>query len=228
MIENKKIAVYSVFFGVTQRATINRNYRPRKYPHYFISNNIDILNIASSLGWTCIHTTELGFPIDDEIISCHQGKLPKVMPHVFEILKDYDYLLFKDDKQPLDNAHPFDMDVIESYVNELEESNLPMMIHRHNFLDKNILFEFAEAMKQPRYRNQLNKIVDYITEEVNAGYKLNCGTIYWCGWILRNMRHSLTNEIGEMWYQHILRCGIEDQISFDFVAQRYPTSIFLK
>ena len=30
-----------------------------------------------------------------------------------------------------------------------------------------------------------------------------------------------TNEINEFWYNEIKECGIEDQISFQFVQQKY-------
>ena len=46
-----------------------------------------------------------------------------------------------------------------------------------------------------------------------------------CGFLIRNMKHPKINEINEMWYNHILECGIQDQISFFFIKQYFKDYI---
>ena len=103
----------------------------------------------------------------------------------------------------------------------LEDSNACLAVRPHPFLSKNNLFEFGESMQQPRYKAQWAQTVNFITEQIANGYKLEC-QMYWTSAILRNMRHPDIQSLNETWFSDIQRCGIECQISFNFVAQRFP------
>ena len=37
------------------------------------------------------------------------------------------------------------------------------------------------------------------------------------------MKHKDINLINEKWYNHIKRCGIQCQISFNFISQKFDT-----
>ncbi|PKM31924.1 MAG: hypothetical protein CVV07_02150 [Gammaproteobacteria bacterium HGW-Gammaproteobacteria-11] len=209
----KRLAVYSVFFGPTPNSTFRRTEVRVDIDHYFISNNRDVLEIAESSGWIPVF-----FDIEiseNVILSAHQAKIAKAMPHKFPFLNAYSFLLYIDDKLQ------FDLAMLKIAVQDLESSGAALAIRKHPFLQDNILEEFGEAMLQRRYRSQRGQIVEYITGEVGSGYRLNPGQLYATGVILRNMRHTEIQNINECWYSHILRCGIECQIAFDFVAQRY-------
>ena len=75
-------------------------------------------------------------------------------------------------------------------------------------------------MLQSRYKVEWEKTVEYINSEINNGYKLE-SQMYWTSAILRNMKHEDINLINETWYDHIQKCGIECQISFNFISQRF-------
>ena len=77
-------------------------------------------------------------------------------------------------------------------------------------------------MLQSRYKREWDKSIAYITQEVNNGARLNC-QMYATGAILRNTRHPDTVKINELWWQHINRCGIECQVSFDIIAQKFDS-----
>jgi hypothetical protein len=115
---------------------------------------------------------------------------------------------------------------MEEYLAILKESNSSLAIRPHPFLSNNVLFEFGEAILQPRYKSQWTQTIKYITEELGNGYKLEC-QLYWTSAILRNMKHPDIEILNNTWYEHILRCGIECQVSFDFVAQKFQSITLL-
>ena len=75
-------------------------------------------------------------------------------------------------------------------------------------------------MNVNKYSIQRNQYETYINKYINNGYseKIN---IHFCGgWNLKKMCKK-SEEYGELWYSHILECGIEDQISLSFIQQKY-------
>jgi hypothetical protein len=103
----------------------------------------------------------------------------------------------------------------------LIQQNRALMIREHPSLTKNILNELAVAMIQPRYQAQRDQMVAYIDAQIKNGLQLRVEHLFWTSAILRNMRHVDTCLINEDWYKAILDCGIECQLTFDFVAQKY-------
>jgi len=206
------LAVISAYCGTTKNATFNACPVNSIYPHYFASNNEDVLAYAVKLGYIPIY---LDVEIStDPILSCYQAKAPKVIPHTFTSLADYDYLLWKDDKISINTSRIYD------YIMLMNENNSAMAVRPHPFLCGNILFEFAEAMQQDRYSRQRHKYIAYLTDEFQRGARLSC-PLYWCSAILRDMRHPEIAVINDLWWEHMNRCGIEDQLSFDIIAQKF-------
>jgi hypothetical protein len=210
MIEN--LAVYSTYFGTSDNATFNGNHVEQDYPHIFISNNEEVLMYVEKFGWIPNYIkAEITV---DPVISAQQAKIPKVIPHLIDVLKPYDYLMYKDDKIQIETSK------ILFYVNAMKASKNSMALRSHPYFSGNILYEFGESMKQYRYDFQRDKIIKYMMEQMNEGMRLDT-QLYATGVILRDMKHPKTKEINEVWYSHVKRCGIQCQISFDFVAQRY-------
>ena len=208
----KGIAVYSAFFGCLNKQACYVKQIDIKYPHFFFSNNSEVLAYASSLGWTSIL---LDYGVSEcSIISSQQAKLVKICPELFEALNGFQYLLYVDDKINLD------LKSFDELTEVLDEKGSSMALCPHYFLSGNVLFEFGESMIQSRYKEQWNKPVQYITEEIKNGYNLEC-FMYQTGIILRNMNHKDTKLINQRWYEHMLRAGINCQISFDIVSQGF-------
>lgn len=216
-VEN--LAIYSTYCGTTHNKTFNPNPVDDRYPHFFISNNREILEQASSASWIPIF---LNLEISDNpIISAHQAKIAKAIPHKIPQIANFDYLFYRDDKITLDVGR-----MIE-FVSIQRKTDSPVAVRKHPFLPQNVLHEFGEAMRQPRYKAQWVQSAKYITDEVKEGYKLECANLYATGAILRNMKHPDIQKLNEAWYEHILRCGIECQISFHFIAQRFSNIAIL-
>jgi hypothetical protein len=209
----EKFAVYSVYFGETATKTIRNTKVNTNHKHYFISNNREILNTAQSNGWRPIF---VNLPVSkNRLVSAHQSKVVKAMPHLLPILSTFEFLFYIDDK--ID----FNVDKIFLLITSLTINNKSIIIRNHPSKATNILSEFAEAMIQPRYQAQRDQIISYITYKIKSGYSLRTENLYLTGAILRNMSHPDTRKINEEWYSNILECGIECQISFDFIAQNY-------
>jgi hypothetical protein len=213
-----KLAVVSAYCGTTSLATFKPGSVNSHYPHYFASNNEDILAQAVQAGYKPIYMNcEVS---DDPILSCYQAKLPKIVPHKFKLFCQYEFLLWKDDKVLVD------MSRIDEFIGLLNYQHMSMALRPHDFLSGNILLEFAESMHQERYKQQRQQYVSYLADEFENGAALQC-QMYWCSVILRNMRHPDSIKISNLWWEHMNRCGIQDQISFDVVAQKFASIMLL-
>lgn len=211
----KELAIYSTYFGSSTNKTFNANRVAADVDHYFISNNSDILFNAAKTGWIPIF---LNLEIStNRVLSAQQAKIPKALPHLFPELAAYQFLFYVDDK--ID----FDVSTLQSLREMMCKNNSSLMVRAHPSLHDNILNEFAAAMIQPRYQAQRDQTVEYIDNKLHEGLTLKVEHLYWTSAILRNMAHPETVEINEDWYANILECGIECQISFDFVAQKYSS-----
>ncbi|MFC5044567.1 hypothetical protein ACFSTE_15465 [Aquimarina hainanensis] len=136
----------------------------------------------------------------------------KVYPQHF-LKKKYDYLVWSDNK--FDINYKDTIKVVNNW-----NPDIAMMLHRHPVL-KNIDGEFEESMLQERYVIEKEQYTRYIKDRVNEGLSSQSDDHYQCGYLLYNMKASETENIQKAWHQNINQCGINDQISFNFVAQKF-------
>lgn len=209
------LAIYSTFCGPADALSLSVNVKDLAADFYFISNNPACLKKAGKLGWIPFHL-DVGI-YQDAVISSHQAKIAKAMPHLFEFLTEYERVFYLDDK------FRFDSQFLAKLESAFAGAESPFIASHHAFLDKNIMFELAEAMGQPRYFLQRTQIVEFILGKLNEGYRLDMEKMYETGLIMRDLNHPEVREINEEWYQSIIECGIQCQISFNFIAQKYRT-----
>jgi hypothetical protein len=214
-----KLAIYSTFCGPTKAATFCQKAHAI-YPSYFISNNMDVLMAAQAKGWIPIHISDQPV-VEDPVVSAMQSKIAKALPHLFEDLMQYDYLFYIDDKYAINEA------LVPELVAKLKESNAPLAMKRHPFLDSNVLSEYTESLKQPRYWAQRQQMSAYIAKQVEDGLPLLADIHYATGCILRDMHHPDIEKIDQLWFDHIVQCGIECQVSFFFIARQFPNIMVL-
>lgn len=213
-----KLAIYSTFCGNVDRITWKPNPIDSQYPHYFIANDPHVFSVTKSFNWNSIY---MDAPITDDATHCaQQAKVPKAMPHIFPELQGYDYLLYIDDKLT------YNLNRIEETIETMETMNSPIGMRIHHSAPKvddkfNVLFDTIESMYQWRYRREWDRTIGYINRQVKQGKKLEASRYFATGLILRNMKHPDTQKIGDTWYNHILECGPQCQISFHFVAQEF-------
>jgi hypothetical protein len=122
----------------------------------------------------------------------------------------------------MDDKFRFDSKMLSAVEENLADGNGEFLTSYHRFLSGNVLFELVEAMGQARYFTQRKQTVEFIMRRLEQGDCLKLERMYETGLIMRKTAAAKVKKINEEWYQAILECGIECQISFNFIAQRYP------
>jgi hypothetical protein len=215
------LAFYTCFYGSSNNVAFKIPEIPsNKYPCYYFSNNMDLLNKLEGTKWIGVHDNK---PVtDDSIESCFYGKRVKVVPDDFIELKDYDYTCFLDSK--LDKvSETFVEEFIENYF---IKDNFALLLREHVSIKDNVWNEYNESMKQERYVSQKQKYTTYINKQIQNGLSETVKKHCQCGFLIRNMNHPKISEINKTWYSHIEECGIQDQISFFFVKQLFDEYIY--
>jgi len=215
---NRKLVFYTCFFG-PDGSVANKIPEPpsTKYPCLFFSNNRETIERAKAAKWTTVY-------VDKDIKSTNKdnamdSKELKACPHHFPELEGYEYSCYFDTK-----LHVKDADVEEMIGKYLDGKEARMLVNKHRAIGSHIWDEFKEAMKQKRYSANRNTYSSYIKEQVSSGLKNTVNHHYETGFIVRKSGEE-TNRIGDKWYEHIKRAGIECQISFFFIQQLFKDKI---
>lgn len=162
-----------------------------------------------------------GEPIKDEIGSCLKAKSLRTRPYLYAPLRNYRYLVFADSKIAGEIHDETTLKILASMPSEAA------IVHRRHFLfadgaPVSVWSELDLSMEQERYRTQANQMRSYIKQKVAAGYNSTKNIPHLMGgYIIRDMKNPVVRDIGQDWFQNILSCGIQDQISLFFVHQDY-------
>jgi hypothetical protein len=120
-------------------------------------------------------------------------------------------------------------EVIELATRAFTYSNYDMLIARHPFISATWLpsarSEFGNAMLQPRYAAEREKYEKYMAQQIQSGLLETDDIHFATGFIVRKNNMEM-RKLGDVWYRHILACGIECQISFFFVQQMFKGKIY--
>jgi len=146
----------------------------------------------------------------------YQSKWMKLFPEEF-IDKQYDYIVWSDSSYSVNSIGS-----IKS-IYDMKEATA-VMLHQHPWV-KNIHEEVKECLVQERYDKEKHQYKIYIDEEIAKGRSDNYDKHYQGGYIIYNMSHPRLAEFRTTWLEHIHRCGIEDQISLNFVVQKFKDII---
>jgi hypothetical protein len=215
------LAFYTYFYGSDKnKAFMIPEIPSLKYACYFFTNNKQMMENLKNTKWITIYDDK---PTTDDLIeSCMAGKHVKVLPHEYKELKDYSYLCFLDTK--LDKvSESFVEDYIDRYF---IKENYALLLREHWFISHNVWDEQHVSTGQERYRMQTDRYIQYIYKQINRGFSSHTEHHCACGFLIRNMKHEKIKEINNIWYEHILECGIQDQISFFFVKQLFMEYIY--
>ena len=221
-VKNKdlKIAFVTGYIGAGQT---NIPKISKDVDSYFITNNKDIANkleldnvFTEVILINNIPVIDSNESVDNYIKNSMWSKKLKVFPHTF-LWKKYDFIIWYDNKINPNLNNTFN--AINSWNN-----NNALVLYKHLFLN-NVKQEFEESMKQPRYYAEKEKYIKYIDYCKTLGladdYALHSQT----GFIIYNLNHYLTEDIQKEWMKHINMCGIECQISFNLIRQKYEEYI---
>jgi hypothetical protein len=217
----KDLAYYTCYFGgLKNYSRLIPPLPSTKYDCYYFTNDRYIYNNLLNTQWIVIFMNNV--PIHHcNIKNAMEVKLIKSCPHKFEQLKNYKYLCWLDSKiQVYENE-------IEKLITELSNNdNKIIVMSKHPYSDKfnSVWDEFNLAISYNRYREEKDKYQQYIENQLKKGFSEKINIHFHSGWILRKMCKK-TEEYGEMWYEHILECGIECQIALSFIQQKYIDNI---
>jgi hypothetical protein len=185
------------------------------HPCYYFTNNDATADRAQRGGWTVVR---MEVPMEaDPHQTCQATKLLRCCPHLYPPLQAYAVLCYLDSK-----LWVTDLPLLLATKERLTETT-PLALTRHPRDYTSVWGEFEEAMLQPRYAAQREQSASYLTEQLARGYK-NVPLRHCCGFSLRR-QGDLVCRIGERWYSHIARCGIEDQLSWQIVIQDFPDAV---
>ena len=207
------IAFYTVFCGDNGNAANAVQAPPSKHHAcFFYTNNPGTAKQAQQAGWT---PKLLNWPISkDDITSAMQAKSLKAKPHDFPDLAMHDFTVYLDSKVVVD------VSAVQNLIDRFDSSKC-IFLKEHPFLAPNVWNEYNEAIKQTRYARQAGQMHAYITKQLASGLSEDASHHYWTAFLVRNMKHPYTKRINELWYKHIVECGIECQISFFFIGQLF-------
>jgi hypothetical protein len=212
--EAMKIAVYSNFYGsdAVSSANVNAKAVQRDYPHFFFTNNGTVAQRMTRAGWTVVQTPEA--ISGDPMIGNIQSKAVKVRPWTQNALDGYDILIYRDAKM-----QGLDFSMLPKILERMKAKNCWAAYVVH---PRGVVAEVAESMMQPRYAQARGVISNYVEDQLEAGWAARMLIHFGCNISVRDMHHPDTRPAGELWAQHIGVCGVQDQISFHFIAQHYP------
>lgn len=234
---NSNVAFVTGYVGQDSKPRIPK--KPKGYDSYYITNHSGVISRLQKTNWIPIfieNVTDLLslFSPDspflklssDEISALDEVKQSqfytlackrlKVYPNLF-LPKTYDFVVWSDNKFSVNAS-----DSIKTINNWNHKT--AMMLHKHPFVENNIE-ELSESMHQQRYVEQKARYQNYLDEQTAKGLSVEGTMHYQCGYLLYNEAHPKTNLIRSTWQDHINMCGINDQISFHFVAQLFDDCV---
>lgn len=218
-MKSKKIVFYSCFFGGDNNwAKVLPPCPSEKYDCIFYTNNKSMLSLMEGTKWIPIFLENV--PIHNcNIKDAMESKVLKATPHLFPELEAYTYTCYSDSKQWVDDKK------VEELVEELSKTDKCIIFARHPLDFKSVWGEFNLAMKYPKYSSQREMSEKFLNDSISNGYSETIENHYVTGFIIRKNSYD-TISINNDWYEAILKCGIECQISFSIVQQKYKDKIF--
>jgi hypothetical protein len=210
------LCFYTVFIGLDTNQSFQIPALPsEKYNCYYFTNNNKIINMLANTKWIPVYLEVI--PADDTYDSCMKAKYLKVFPEHYAEINKYHYTCYLDSKLGKVSDAAVESLITEYCIN----SNKAMLLRRHWIVGPDVFEELQESMLQRRYVAHESQYRAYINRQIAAGLSSVTKDHYACGFIIRDMHNLVTRDINQDWYAHILECGIQDQISFFFVKQKY-------
>ena len=230
-----RLAFYTCFIGNSKNTAFAVPPLPStKYDCYFFTNNSDIHQHLVNTPWKVIHV-DIPISTSDAIAIDLQGATPvrieyntedcmnskrlRACPHTLDALRPYEYVCWLDTSLRVDDAK------IEELLDQLDASKKTIVLSKHPYQFETVWGEYEEAMKHSRYTIQGPMYKAYIESKIAETGSDRLPVHYCGGFSVRKLQAPEVVQFNEEWYANILRCGIEDQISLQFVHQNYTAHV---
>ena len=216
----KRLAYYTCYFG----GEINYSKMVPPVPSqtddcYFFTNNKNIYTALKSTRFIPIFMPYIRIE-NDAIYDAMNSKILRACPFHFKVLNNYKYLCWFDTKLTVYENK------IQDVLATLEKGPYLMAFTKHSLSDtfKSVWDEYNLAITYERYSKQKDIYKNYIEKKLANGFSETIGIHYCTGFNIRK-NCKIVKEIGEKWLEDINECGIECQISFQFINQEYGEHI---
>ena len=216
--KSKKLAYYTCFLGNERNwAFLVPRTPSEKYDCYYFTNNDTMFKYVSDTKWIPI---KLDVPVqNNDILDCMNTKPIRTCPHKLKELEGYKYVCWFDSKLDVDENK------IDQLIEELDNNDKKMVLCKHPYQFDTVWGEYNEAIKYPKYGVQKDMYKKYIESKLESGISENLPVHYCGGFTIRNLTDDKVIAFNEDWLENINQCGIEDQISLQFVHQNYTDII---
>lgn len=217
-LKSKKLAYYTCFLGNDSNWAFTIPKIPsEKYDCYYFTNNDKMFKILSNTKWIPI---KLDIPIkNNNILDCMNTKPIRTCPHKIKELQGYKFICWLDSKLNVDEHK------VDQLIEQMEKSNKKMVLSKHKFQFDTVWGEYNLAIQYEKYAEQKDMYKKYIESKLYSGISEKLPAHYCGGFTIRDLTDNRILSFNEEWLQNINECGIEDQISLQFVHQNYTDII---
>lgn len=238
-LNKQYLAFYTYFYGTDANMYFDMCFPQipsKNYKCYYYTNNQSVYDkLKETNSWTVIFDDTHNLNIHDDTIDSNMaGKYIKTQPFEYSELQKYKYICYLDSTIEFYNqvssycnylnciGEPISETLVEDFIyTGFVKNNKIIMVKESWFITRNIWVEVDYSRRNARYNRDIDKYNNYIHTQLETGLTPIHFPNSACGFMIRNMRHPKCIEFCKMWYDQILECGIQDQISFYFVQQHF-------
>lgn len=180
---------------------------------------------AKSRGWKVVYIDEIkGTHGESDVDNFNlSAKQPKICPHKYpEIMQSGAKFMVWCDHKYVPNYRTAET-VTASWPH-----GAALMMAKHPIHHLNgAMSEIELALEQPRYAKFKDVMLDYVNTKERDGWSkfytphLTATSIYW------KLDSADATAFQNEWWKNIEECGIEDQVSLSYAAQKFPASVAL-
>ena len=179
--------------------------------------------VASQQGWEVVYMDEVKaeYNTDEDNFNL-SAKQPKICPHKFPAIMNSGakFMVWCDNKY-IPNVQSAEK-TIRSWPNGGAVCFSKHPLRRMN----GARTELEVSMEQERYARHEARMEAYIADQVSAGLKAEHRPHFTATCIYWNLRSHVAVQFQHEWWTHIEQCGIQDQVSLCFVAQKFESAIY--
>lgn len=210
----KPLAIVSGAFGKNNNESLIVHPSYDRFDCFFVTDNCILGERAQRLGWEIIWSYPKYNDNYEAALASKQLKtntqayLPS-SPHSHQ----YKFVMWVDSKQRIE------ADEVVHFLSSSDDFCVAMVPHDHLHC---ALDEFNASQNQARYRRDKERMQTFMQKQREQGFLPTSTNIhYLTGFIIWNLSHPKLAEMQSLWTDYISEVGIECQLSFYYVAERF-------
>ena len=208
------LAIVSGAFGKNNNESLMVHPSYARFDCFFVTDNCILGKRAERLGWKIVwsypkYNDNYEAALASKQLKTNTQAYLSSSPHSHQ----YKFVMWVDSKQRIEE------DEVVHFLSSNDTFCVAMV--PHNFI-YNASEELDAAMHQERYKRDEQRILSFMHAQEKRGFPPNSkNTHFLTSYIIWNLQHPKLTEMQSLWDSYILQIGIECQISFYYVAERY-------